>query len=129
MLSGLLIQGLNWIGIVVFALSGAITAVERRLDIFGALVLAFVTAVAGGIVRDVLIGAVPPESIVSWHPLAISTVARIRSASLGVWPVVGSCVMSLTVKMPNCICGLFSFTVSFAFRMPRHPIHANECIW
>ena len=109
MLSGLLIQGLNWIGIVVFALSGAITAVERRLDIFGALVLAFVTAVAGGIVRDVLIGAVPPESIVSWHPLAISTVAgllgftghrwllRLRSpalvfdaAGLGVFAVTGT---------------------------------------
>ena len=75
MLSSLLIQGLNWIGITVFALSGAITAVERRLDIFGALVLAFVTAVAGGIARDVLIGTIPPESIVSWHPLAISTAA------------------------------------------------------
>lgn len=75
MLSGLLIEGLNWTGTIAFALSGAIVGVERRLDIFGVLVLAFLTAVAGGIVRDVLIGAVPPEALVSWRPLAISVVA------------------------------------------------------
>ena len=75
MWSGLLIEILNWVGAVVFALSGAIVGVERRLDLFGVLVLAFVTAVAGGIARDVLIGAVPPEAIVSWRPMAISVVA------------------------------------------------------
>jgi uncharacterized membrane protein YeiH len=75
MLSGLLIDSLNWIGAFVFALSGAIAGVERRFDVFGVLVLAFVTAVAGGVARDVLIGAVPPEALVSARPLAISIVA------------------------------------------------------
>lgn len=75
MLSSLLMESLNWIGAGVFALSGASAGVERRLDMFGVVVLAFVTAVAGGMARDVLIGAVPPEAIVSWHPLAISVLA------------------------------------------------------
>jgi uncharacterized membrane protein YeiH len=42
------------------------------MDLFGVLVLAFVTAVSGGIARDILIGAVPPESIASWHNLALA---------------------------------------------------------
>jgi len=42
------------------------------MDLFGVLVLAFVTAVSGGITRDILIGAVPPESIASWHNLGLA---------------------------------------------------------
>lgn len=45
------------------------------MDLFGVLVLGFVTAVVGGIVRDVLIGAVPPASVASWHNLALALVA------------------------------------------------------
>ncbi|MDO8210816.1 trimeric intracellular cation channel family protein [Conexibacter sp. CPCC 206217] len=46
-----------------FALEGALNAAEARFDLFGVLVLAFVTALGGGIVRDVLIGSVPPASL------------------------------------------------------------------
>ncbi len=45
------------------------------MDLFGVLVLAFVTAVFGGITRDVLIGAIPPASIASWHNLALAVAA------------------------------------------------------
>ncbi len=45
-------------GTFVFAISGAVAAVNRRLDIFGILVLSFVAGNFGGIMRDVLIGAV-----------------------------------------------------------------------
>ena len=48
-------------GTFVFAISGAAAAVKHRLDIFGVMVLAFAAGNAGGITRDVLIGAVPPE--------------------------------------------------------------------
>ena len=65
----------NLIGTFVFAISGAALGIERRLDLFGVLVLAFVTAVFGGIARDVLIGAVPPEAIGSWSGLAVAVVA------------------------------------------------------
>jgi uncharacterized membrane protein YeiH len=45
------------------------------MDLFGVLVLAFVTAVFGGIARDVLIGVIPPTSITSWHNLALAVIA------------------------------------------------------
>jgi uncharacterized membrane protein YeiH len=45
------------------------------MDLFGVLVLAFVTAVFGGITRDVLIGAVPPASTASWHSPALAVAA------------------------------------------------------
>jgi uncharacterized membrane protein YeiH len=64
-------------GTFVFALSGALAAVERRLDIFGVLVLAFTAGCFGGIARDVLIGAVPPASVSDWRYLAASLVAGI----------------------------------------------------
>ncbi|HEY8089858.1 MAG TPA: trimeric intracellular cation channel family protein [Polyangiaceae bacterium] len=73
--ASLLIQALDLVGTFVFAVSGAMVGVHRRMDLFGVLVLAFVTAVFGGITRDVLIGAVPPAAIADWHALAISVAA------------------------------------------------------
>ncbi len=64
-------------GTFVFALSGALAGVERRLDVFGVLVLSFAAATFGGIGRDVLIGAVPPAAISDWRYLATSLVAGI----------------------------------------------------
>jgi uncharacterized membrane protein YeiH len=57
-------------GVFVFALSGATVAVQRRLDLFGVLVLAMVAALAGGVARDLLIGAVPPAAVADWRYLA-----------------------------------------------------------
>ncbi len=57
-------------GVVVFALSGATVAVQRRLDLFGVLVLAVVASLSGGIARDLLIGAVPPASVADWRYVA-----------------------------------------------------------
>lgn len=51
------------LGTFVFAVEGAMAAVAGQLDFFGILVLAFATALGGGILRDLLIGAVPPASI------------------------------------------------------------------
>ena len=58
-----LLLAVDLTGTFVFALEGASAAIEGHLDFFGVLVLAFVTSLGGGIVRDVLIGAVPPASI------------------------------------------------------------------
>ncbi|GAA1975306.1 trimeric intracellular cation channel family protein [Kitasatospora viridis] len=55
-------QTLDLIGIFVFALSGGLLAVRKNMDIFGICVLAEVTALGGGVLRDVLIGAVPPAA-------------------------------------------------------------------
>jgi uncharacterized membrane protein YeiH len=66
---------LDFIGTFAFAISGALVAVRHRLDLFGVLVLSFAAATAGGIVRDVLLGATPPTSIVDWRYLAVSMLA------------------------------------------------------
>lgn len=50
---------LDIIGTMAFAMSGALTAMNKRLDPFGVFIIAFVTAVGGGTVRDVLIGRTP----------------------------------------------------------------------
>lgn len=46
-------------GTVAFAISGAFSAMQKRLDIFGVLIIGFVTAIGGGTIRDVLIGDTP----------------------------------------------------------------------
>jgi uncharacterized membrane protein YeiH len=56
----------------VFALSGAVVGVKRRLDIFGVLVISFAAASAGGIMRDLLIDSVPPAAIIDWRLVAAS---------------------------------------------------------
>jgi uncharacterized membrane protein YeiH len=55
-------QVLDLIGIFVFALSGGLLAVRKNLDVFGIAVLAEVTALGGGVLRDLVIGAVPPAA-------------------------------------------------------------------
>ena len=66
---------LDLVGIFVFALSGAAAGVKRQLDLFGVLVLSFAAGNAGGITRDLLIGAVPPAVISDWRYLAVSLLA------------------------------------------------------
>jgi uncharacterized membrane protein YeiH len=66
---------LDLIGTFVFALSGAVAGVKQRLDIFGVLVLSVAAASAGGIMRDLLIGSVPPVAIRDWRYLAASLFA------------------------------------------------------
>ena len=58
---------LDLLGIAVFACTGAIVAVRKELDVFGASVLGLVTGLGGGVLRDVLIGAVPPAALVDWR--------------------------------------------------------------
>jgi uncharacterized membrane protein YeiH len=53
---------LDLVGIFVFAISGALLAVRKNFDVFGIAVLAEVTALGGGLFRDVVIGAVPPAA-------------------------------------------------------------------
>lgn len=71
----LFLTALDFIGTFVFALSGAVAAAKRGLDVFGVLVLSVVAATTGGIIRDVLIGAIPPATLVDWRYLAISLTA------------------------------------------------------
>src|SRR5690348_7092925 len=104
-----LVLVLDLLGTFVFALSGAAAGVERRLDLFGVLVLSFAAGNAGGMTRDVLIGAVPPGAISDWRYIAVTVLAgvviffwysrvrRVKSlvqmldaAGLGLFAVVGT---------------------------------------
>jgi uncharacterized membrane protein YeiH len=67
-----LLLAIDLIGTALFAAEGASTAVQARLDLLGMLVLGFVTALGGGIIRDVLIGDVPPSSIRNWIYAAVA---------------------------------------------------------
>ena len=78
---------LDLVGIFVFALSGGLVAVRKELDIFGVLVLAGITGLGGGFLRDVLIGAVPPAALADWRyllvPVGAGLVTFIWHPSLG----------------------------------------------
>jgi uncharacterized membrane protein YeiH len=63
------------LGVFVFALSGAVAGVKKHLDLFGVLVLSFAAATAGGILRDVIIGAIPPAAFRDLLYLAASVLA------------------------------------------------------
>lgn len=67
-----LIDVLDWVGTLAFAFSGGLLGVQKRFDLFGVLFLSFVVAVVGGMLRDVLIGAVPPVAITDLHYFIIS---------------------------------------------------------
>lgn len=53
---------LELIGTAAFAVSGAMTAVQMRMDLFGAAILGMTTACGGGIIRDMILGLTPPKA-------------------------------------------------------------------
>ena len=75
----LFITALDFVGTFVFALSGALAAARRGLDLFGVLVLGIVAATTGGILRDVVIGAIPPASLTDWRYFALSLAAGLMT--------------------------------------------------
>jgi uncharacterized membrane protein YeiH len=70
---------LDWVGTFVFALSGGLLGIQKRFDLFGVLFLSFVVAVVGGMMRDVLIGAVPPVAITDVRYFAIAMVGGLAT--------------------------------------------------
>ena len=77
-------------GIFLFALEGARTAISGNLDFLGIMVLSFATALGGGVIRDLLIGDVPPASLRDWRYPATAFIAGtlvfLLHRSLGVIP-------------------------------------------
>lgn len=63
---------LELIGAAAFAISGAMAAIKRKADIFGVVFLGVITALGGGVIRDVLIGQLPPKMFVSYAYLLAS---------------------------------------------------------
>ena len=64
---------LDLVGTFAFAVNGALTALRAtRLDIVGVITLGMITALGGGILRDVLLGALPPATFSDWRYLAVA---------------------------------------------------------
>lgn len=100
---------LDLTGIFVFAVTGALVAVRKRFDVVGMAMLAEITALGGGVLRDLIIGAVPPAAFrdvgytvvplaataltAVWHPhieRIRRTILVLDAAGLGLFSVVGA---------------------------------------
>ena len=76
---------LDLIGTFAFAISGAVAARQRGLDVFGIFALAFTTACCGGIIRDLCIGAIPPVGLTHFPYLLTALIAAIVSMVFYSW--------------------------------------------
>ncbi len=77
---------LDLIGTFAFGLNGALTAVRTaQLDIVGVVTLGAITALGGGIIRDVLIGDVPPAAFGDWRYLALAVGGGLVAFALSQW--------------------------------------------
>jgi uncharacterized membrane protein YeiH len=79
-----LLFALDLTGTFAFGLNGALTALRAtRLDVVGVVTLGVITAVGGGIIRDVLIGSIPPGAFVDWRYLTLAILGALIAFGLG----------------------------------------------
>jgi len=101
-----LLYTLDLIGTVAFAASGALAGVRRGMDLFGIMVLAMVTAIGGGTLRDLLLGDLPPFCLRNetylWLPIAAALIVFFTH---NLWPKFSSILLHLDAV------GLGTFTV------------------
>lgn len=123
---------LEIIGTVAFSVSGAMVAIEKKMDILGVVILGLTTAVGGGITRDIIIGNTPPQAFVNpvyaivavltaiavflpgtrriadRHSKSVDTVIFFMdSAGLGIFTVVG--IATTQTALPDCSLFLLVF--------------------
>jgi uncharacterized membrane protein YeiH len=120
---------LDLVGVFVFALAGALAAVAKRLDIVGVAFLGTVAAIGGGLLRDLLLGDVPPPALADWRYVAVSTAASVLvfffhpqvsrltravrifdAAGLGLFAVAGTAkaLEAGLGPMPSCLLGVLT---------------------
>jgi uncharacterized membrane protein YeiH len=110
-------QILDFVGTAVFAVTGALAAGRKRMDIFGVVVLGCVTALGGGTLRDVILGSQPIFWVSDTHYLAVATIAAICTfVSARIWK------LPVTVLMYADALGLAVFTV-IGFQKAFHTTH------
>ena len=78
---------LDLIGVFAFGISGALMAIHRDFDVAGIVILAVITALGGGILRDLVLGDTPPAAFTRWEylvaPLAAAAVTFVAHPELG----------------------------------------------
>ena len=103
------------IGTIAFASSGAMVAVRKRLDLFGIIVLGVITAVGGGMLRDLMIGNIPPNMFRNpVYVLAAFLTVLVLFLLFRCWPfLLGSRYIEGYEKIMNILdaIGLGAFTV------------------
>ena len=65
-------QTIDLIGVFAFGVSGALMAIRRDFDVVGIAILAVVTALGGGIIRDLVLGDTPPPAFTRWEYLVVA---------------------------------------------------------
>ena len=115
-------------GTIAFAFSGAAVGLYKRMDIFGITVLSVMTAVGGGMIRDVLCGITPPSVLRSPEGLIVSIVTALVVGfgyPLFRIPKSGKWVITILYHLSDTI-GLAAFTVTGAltafYRYPGYDI-------
>lgn len=68
---------LELIGVAAFSIAGTMTAMLRKADVFGVIFAAVITALGGGVIRDVLLGQLPPKMFTNYTYILVATVASI----------------------------------------------------
>lgn len=73
---------LDLIGIAAFATSGALMAIRRDLDVVGIAILGIITALGGGVLRDLVLGDTPPPAFTRWEYLVVALAAALVTTVL-----------------------------------------------
>lgn len=115
---------LDLVGTFVFALDGALTALRTaRLDIVGVVTLGTVTALGGGIIRDLLIGAVPPATFSDWRYLVVAATGGLVAFALARRPD----RLSLPISLLDAA-GLSLFAVTGASKALDYGLGAGQAV-
>jgi len=114
---------LDLVGVFAFALSGGLVAVKKGFDLFGVLVLAAVTALGGGVIRDLMIGAIPPVGISDWRLLTGAAVGGLLT--FGYQPGVER--ISRLVRVLDAG-GLATFAVSGSLKALSYGVTPIACV-
>lgn len=119
-----LLLALDLTGTFAFALNGALTAIRSvRLDIVGVITLAVITAIGGGVVRDILIGALPPTTFRDWRYLTVAASGGLVAFALGHW--LNRMIVPITVL--DAI-GLSLFSVTGASKALTFGLGAGQAV-
>jgi uncharacterized membrane protein YeiH len=113
-----LIHILDLIGTAVFAITGALAAGRKRMDVFGVVVLGCVTALGGGTLRDMTLGISPVFWISSTHYLFVSA-----AAAMGTYLLARRCRLPANALLSLDAMGLAVFTV-IGFEKGFHVNHS-----